>query len=133
MRVYVKNVGVTDQGWSEPSSEVRCNTQIVTDYARRAISTWLNLRRRRRRRDFDRLCGLAVKLRGVGFGCPDVLPERDGHEVAGIAVGQQVEALESRLSLSAWKLLPYETDDAVESIGRGLPVMTRANTKISFD
>jgi hypothetical protein len=39
-RVYVKNVGVTDQGWSEPSSEVRCNTQIVTDYARRAISTW---------------------------------------------------------------------------------------------
>jgi hypothetical protein len=37
---YVKNVGVTDQGWSEPSSEVRCNTQIVTDYARRAISTW---------------------------------------------------------------------------------------------
>ena len=70
----------------------------------------------------------------MGFNGPDVLPgvpQRDGHEVAGISVGQQVAAFESLLSLSRWKLLLGEADEAVES-GVVWAAMTRANTRISF-
>src|SRR5260370_26727507 len=71
----------------------------------------------------DRPCCLTADLRGPRFGRACVLdgvPERDCHELPGVAVGQQVEALESVLSASARKLLLRDADGAVNTVRRSL-------------
>jgi hypothetical protein len=68
-------------------------------------------------------CGVARALRYSCLSNLHVLPgipQRDGHEFAGLAVGEKVEAAEPGLLADGRKLFPSEVDDAIEALGFGL-------------
>lgn len=58
---------------------------------------------------------------------PAGLPRRDGDELAGLTVGEKVEALESGLLPGAGELLLGKADGVVEPSAPAWAVITRAN------